>query len=416
MKRQIVVLGAGFGGLRAAKILGKKVGKEHGVTLIDRNAYHTFTPLLYEVASTDKETANYIDLKSLVTYPISTLLESLPITFIQSGISGIDLENSLVDLEDGKRVVYDYLVIALGAEVYHFEIPGLVDAAFAFKTFTDALKLRDAIWERIRGKVAEDIRIVIGGAGATGVELAGELAEWLCRVSKQRGKECHAAISLVEAAPTILSGFDARVIEKVKKRLQGLGVTILTSRVIEKVIDHRVQFQGGVSVPFDILIWTGGTRANRLAGALPIKTERRGHARVAPSLFCIPQTPDLKLGGRVYGIGDVTCFYDQKTNKPIPGVARAAISEASTAARNIIRDLRGQKPLIYTAKDYPYIIPVGGKYAVAKVGPLVFSGFFAWVFKGLVELNYLASVMPNMRAVKIWLRGLKTFVKNDRLG
>jgi NADH dehydrogenase len=311
---------------------------------------------------------------------------------------------------------YDYLVIAFGAEPYHFEIPGLQGAAFEFKTFTDALKLRDAIWESTTDARAGDTHIVIGGGGSTGVELAGELAEWLCRNPKQPRKAGHTTITLVEAAPTILPGLDSRVIRKAEQRLKSLGVTMLTNHSIEKIIDHTIWFRGGASAPFDLFVWVGGTRAHHVAEALALKTARRGHVTVGPSLSCIPQTADLAVSGKVYGIGDVTCFYDTKTNKPVPGLARVAISQARRAARNILRDLRGEKPLEYRARDYPYIIPVGGKYAVAKVGPFVFSGFLAWVFKGLVELNYLISVMPNVLAIKMWLKGLKTFVRNDRLG
>ncbi len=111
----------------------------------------------------------------------------------------------------------------------------------------------------------------------------------------------------------------------------------------------------------------------------------------------------------------MVCVHDADGNS-VPMVARAAIIQGTIAAKNIIRDIRGQPHLKYAPKNYPYIIPVGGKYAIAKIGPVITCGFFGWILKGLVELNYLFSIMPNVRALKIWLKGLKIFIQNDRLG
>jgi NADH dehydrogenase len=117
------------------------------------------------------------------------------------------------------------------------------------------------------------------------------------------------------------------------------------------------------------------------------------------------------------------CFYNPSTKRPIPGVARAALVQANIVAHNIIEDIRAAEKLsknikhkIYWPLNYPYIIPVGGKYAVAKVGPFVIKGFIAWIFKGLVEFFYLSSIMPLREAIKIWLTGLRIFIQNDRLG
>ncbi|MEX2410610.1 MAG: hypothetical protein WD607_04435, partial [Candidatus Paceibacterota bacterium] len=114
-----------------------------------------------------------------------------------------------------------------------------------------------------------------------------------------------------------------------------------------------------------------------------------------------------------YAIGDISCIYDPKTGNPTPAVARSAIEQGRIVAHNI---LNKNNPKEYKYKKYPYIIPIGGKYAVAKIGPIVFSGFIAWVFKGVVELNYFLSILPFFKALKVWFKGLKIFIKNDRLG
>ncbi|MBI1839121.1 MAG: NAD(P)/FAD-dependent oxidoreductase [Candidatus Colwellbacteria bacterium] len=415
MRKKVIILGAGFGGLRAALILGKKIGNIADITIIDRNEHHTYTPLLYEVATTSKEIAGYIKLHQLATYPIVSLLSHLPIKFIQDEVMEMDIKNCGISLKSGLELKYDYLVISLGSETNYFDIPGLKKNALELKSFTDALKIRDAIWNLASGG-KKNLKIIIGGGGSTGAELAGEIQEWLCQLKKDY-EECSAETHIIEAGPSILGGFDARVIKKVTKRLNRLGVNIVTGEVIEKASDKKIFLNGGKSMDFDVLIWAGGVKANSISNAMPLKLEKRGRTEVSNSMLCLVSSPSLKLGGSVYGIGDIVCSYNPRTSEPVPMVARAALSQASVAAKNIVSEINGDRPTaIYKPMNYPYIIPVGGKFAVAKIGPVIISGFWGWVFKGFVELNYLISIMPISKALKIWAKGLKIFIQNDRLG
>jgi len=197
----------------------------------------------------------------------------------------------------------------------------------------------------------------------------------------------------------------------------------MTNEIIKQAMANEVLTQGGKNIPFDILIWTGGVKASSLTQKLPLKKEKRGRIEIGSALECLPQSPDLKVTGHIYAIGDIACSYDPETGRPVPQVARAAISQGKIAAKNIIEDIKkhaglSKKTFTYTYKpiNYPYIIPVGGKYAVAKIGPLIISGFWGWILKGLVEFNYLISIMPFGKALKIWLKGLRVFIQNDRLG
>jgi NADH dehydrogenase len=138
---------------------------------------------------------------------------------------------------------------------------------------------------------------------------------------------------------------------------------------------------------------------------------------------CIPESADLRFHGSIYGIGDSICFINPKTNTPVPGTARAAMTQATIAAHNIMQEILFAEGKIskanvkaYEPKNYPYVIPIGGKFAIAKLGSVIVSGFWGWVLKGLVELNYLFSIMPFRRAIPIWFKGLSIFIKNDRLG
>jgi NADH dehydrogenase len=128
---------------------------------------------------------------------------------------------------------------------------------------------------------------------------------------------------------------------------------------------------------------------------------------------CLSPDPHFDFGGKIYAVGDATCLYDPKTGQPYPAVAPAAIDQGKIAAKNIFFDILGQKKIEYRPREYPYAIPVGGKWAAAKIGPVIITGPAAWVMKLLVELRYLVSVLKTERALKVWLRGFRVFTKND---
>ncbi|MEK7193660.1 MAG: FAD-dependent oxidoreductase [Patescibacteria group bacterium] len=424
--KKIVILGAGFGGLRTAIILSKKlrrldIREKYEIVLVDRNDHHTYTPLLYEVATTSKETADLPTLHEVAAYKIDTILKHYPIRFTQGEITAIDLIEGDLFLNKKHKITCDYVVLALGSEANFFDIPGVRGNALSFKTFSDAIRIRNAVWNlALEGKNV--IKILIGGGGPTGVELAGELKMW-CGELEETFKKCRLNVTIIEAQPTILSSFGPKIISVAEKRLQKLAVKIIAPERIATAKKGSVVLQSGREVPYDVLVWTGGVKAPDILSRLPIQEELRNHVKVIGGMECLPQTSNLKLHARIYAIGDNVCFYDPITKKAIPGVARAALSQATIAAHNILEDILFEEKKVprvrhttYNPMDYPYIIPVGGKYAIAKIGPFVVSGFLGWILKGIVELNYLVSIMPFSQAIKTWLKGLKIFIKNDRLG
>lgn len=424
-KKNIVILGAGFGGLRAALLLAKKrrrLGMENDcrIILINRHNYQIYTPTLYEAATTSKETANYLDIKGLVTFPIAEIIQNTGIEFVEAEVEKLDLVGGDIHCANGQKYRFDYLILALGSETNYFGIPGLRENALPLKTFIDAIKIRDKIVEVVSSGKPE-LNIVVGGGGSTGVELTGELHGWFCdlreEVIKKEDRQCKINVKIVEAGPSILAGFPVSIVNKVQKRLKGLDVEILANEMISEAKPGKVILKGGRTLISDILVWTGGVKASSLMGTLPLKKEQRGRVEVVGGMECLPQSPDLKLYGRVYGIGDAVCFYDPVTDRPIPGVARAALIQAGVVAENIMMNLRGSKHhKDYIPVNYPYVIPVGGKWAIAKLGPFIVWGFWGWVLKLFIELNYLFSILPFWKAFKTWLKGIWIFVKNDRLG
>ncbi len=417
MQRTIAILGAGFGGLRAAMMLGKAI-RRHALTdwrvvLVDRHDYHTYAPLLYEVGAMPEVAATYFDLKSIVTFPLTQVLGGLAVEPVRDTVSALDLAHGKVALASGSSLAYDYLIIALGAETNYYGIPGLQQAALGLKTFDDAIRIRDAIWHS--SCALKKLSIVIGGGGSTGVELTGELQPWLNEIT--RAGRCRTGITVLHAGPSVLSGFPPRVVEKVAARLSGLKVQVLTDERIVAVESamHAVRLESGKQIPFDILIWTAGVKPNAILDQLPVQYAPGGRLAVAEDLSLLPAGGAL-LHGKVYGVGDAVYFGTTSAGQAVPMTARSAIAQASVAARNVIADIQGMQSIVYKPKSYPYIIPAGGKYAVAKVGPLVVAGFHAWLFKGVVELGYLLAILPPLHALRVWFKGIKLFTLNDRLG
>lgn len=419
--KHIAVLGAGFGGLRAAKQLAKGLPKNSGyeVVLIDRNDHHTYTPLLYEVATTSKETADNAELHKLAAYSIPELIKNLPIRFIKDEVKDVDAASGKIFFVSGKIINAKHLVIALGAEINYFGIPGLQEYSLPLKTFWDAIKIRETVLSHLKQK--DKLKILVGGGGSTGVEIAGELKMWINEL-KEDFPSCGFEVGIIEGSSTILPGFDRRVVRAAHKRLSKLGVRLFENERVKELTPEKVLLQSGREFTYDIFVWTGGVKASSIISKFPAKKDAKGRAEVGSGMECIMES-ELKLGMRLYALGDAVCFLDPKTKKPIPGVAQAAISEANVAAHNILEDVRAEKSKSYKPRhktyepvNYPYVVPVGGKYAVFKIGPLVFKGFFAWILKGLVEINYLLSIMPISKAFSVWFQGLWTFIQNERLG
>ncbi len=432
MKR-IVILGAGFGGLHTAMRLGRalKWGGLHEceIILVDKNDYHTYTPTLYEVATASKDVADFTKLKKIVTFPIEKIIKHLPVKFVCDEVSEIDFaaNRNEIHLKSGYNIRYDYLVISLGSVMNDFGIPGVKEFGLPFKSFTDALLIRDRIWNAVTkdsqpGGQTKPLEVVIGGGGSTGVELAGEVRLWLSQLGKKYNRPAN--VTICEAGPNILMGFSENIISKVSARLKKIGVNISAGKAIKSVGANEIILNDDTRMSADVFIWAGGVKANNVAEDMPMKSEK-GRMDVSSAMLCSPENADLTtlsagantiLAGKIFGVGDIACATNPKTGKPIPMVARAALSEAKVAAKNIIREINRKPHIEYHPMDYPYVIPVGGKYAVAKLGNIVISGFWGWILKGLVELNYLLSIMSLTRAVFTWLRGLWIFIQNDRLG
>src|SRR3989344_4136626 len=338
--KNVVITGAGFGGITTALKLAKKLKKFPGyrLILIDCHDYQLYTPALYEIASMPREYAPGSMIKSSVTLPIATIVKKKSIISLKDSVTGISPSEKKITLEKRGILDYEYLVLALGSETNYFGIPGLKEYSFPLKTFRDAARLRNAIEDLVQKE--KEIKIVVGGGGSSGVELISEFVNFICAIKKRVAKKriCDVRFILIESSPEILPGFDEWVVAKAKKRLTRLGIEIRTGAAIISVGVKVLALKDGRKETFDIFIWTGGVK-----GASPL--EKTGLPLSGKGSVIIDETLRVQgLPDSVFAIGDNSTFVDQRTDKPLIWNVPVAEQEGRIAAHNII-SLIEKKPL-----------------------------------------------------------------------
>lgn len=415
MTKEIVIIGGGFGGVRVAQRLARRVRGAH-ITLIDKEHYHTFHPELYEVATADlPETFGHLplefrELRSTASYPLIDIFRNdINVTVVHGTVTGIDFKNQKALLEHGATYFYDVLVLAVGSETNYFGIEGLAPRALPLKTLWDALSIRNALDEAFtRAPKRQRITIAIGGGGFTGCEFAGELAFFVKKLEAEHGREQNSTdIVVVEASPAVMGGASTWVQRMAQKRLESLGIKLMLERSIAGVRDSSLILKDGTTVSFDVLIWTAGVRANSF-------TKTCAEVQVQKNFcLCVDQYMRALPYENVFSVGDATYCVDNATGKSYPMTATIALKEAESAAHNIERTFE-KKPLVAFSYTPPgFIVPLGGKYALFDSRWIKISGILAWALKHVVALHYWTGLIGLHRGYKVWRDGMKIFIKND---
>ena len=419
MPIRILVLGGGFGGIRAALDLGKKF-KNHSdvkVTLIDKNDYQTFTPALYEIASiygVDHQHPFHTKLRGMISIPYGEIFHGRGVELVQAEVNHVDLGAKHVVTNNGTTIVFDYLVIALGSAVSTFGIPGVGEYAYKFKTIEDGLMLNDKV-EQLYIEASESkrplpITILIGGAGFNGVELAAELSNCAVHIAHRHDvKQLNCtAITLLEAGPVILPMVSDKERGLIEKRLKELGINIMLDSPIKEVGSDWVKLKDDRTLKGDLIIWSGGLKAlDILKNADNLQLDERGRIFANDCL-------QVNNYSNVFAVGDNIAFIDPATQKPIPQMAFLAIEQGSLVAKNIIKIINGSRELKKYEPHYNvWIAPVGGKNAVAHLWGWNFSGFMGYLLREVVDLRYFLTVLPFFRALGLFFRQIGVFSKND---
>ena len=433
----ILILGAGFGGIGAALELsrllrnrGSSIPLESGekklrrnrdfkITLVDRNNFHLFTPSLYEVATVyglveDKFSAY---LRGSVTVPITSIIENKKINFIQTEIKEINLKEKFVSTNGGARLDFDYLVIALGGETDFYGIPGVQDYAFNFKSIDNAIGIYRKILEIYRKyskeKRNQDIKIAIIGGGFTGVELASELA---CCVNQiimgyKLAKTC-TSISLFEAGPVILPAVNEKARKVIEKRLKSEMVQIQTNSAVNEVGPDYIKLKDrGEPMNFDLIIWAGGIKGLKLLENLGLKLTKKG--TIEANEFMQVKNQEEKINEKVFAVGDNAAFIDPKNQRPVPAMAYTAFDQAIAVARNIINHANRRKLRPYKPFYDAWIAPVGGKWAYFHYKRIDIAGFLGYLLRQLVDFRHFLRILPLGKALRLFFKDLVIFTKND---
>ena len=419
MIHEIVIVGGGFGGVRVAKILSKWSGggRHHiNITLIDKSRYHTFYPNLYEVATAHISEVfghlplDFFNLKSSAIYPLEDIFaDDLNVSVLEGEVIGVDFKKNKVRLKDSPAHSYDILVLAAGSKTNYFNIAGMGANAFPMKSFFDALEVRNTVDEAFfRASKNQIVKIAIGGGGFTGCELAGELAGYMKKLARVHGRpEYYGECLIVEAAENLLGGASAALQKKAKARLEKLGVKSKFKSPIRGVENQNIILEDGSKIPYDVLVWTAGVKANDLTKLLfGVKLEKNSCVAADKTLRVLPYE-------NIFGVGDITYCADEATGKVLPMTASVAIREAKYAAENIKRMIL-KKPLInYKPHQAGFIIPLGGRYALLESHGIRLSGFLPWGIKQMISLHYWTTLVGWVKAFKLWKRGLEVYLRND---
>jgi NADH dehydrogenase len=375
---RVVIIGAGFGGLWAAKRFSNQ---PVDVWVIDHHNYHTFFPLLYQVAAAELEPED-------IVYPVRSILHRYPnVNFILGEVVGIDPVHKLVQTRD-QNIPYDYLIVSAGSRPRFFNVIGAVEHAFPLRTLDDGVRLRNHILCRFEAAEIEPdpqirkqmLTFTIVGGGPTGIEFTGALAE-LVRVPMRRDYPDLAMkdvqIELLEASDRLFSGMPIRLHNFTMKHFKHLGINVRLNANVAEVNPQRVILKDGREIPTETVVWTAGVEGITLPRNWDFPTLPNGQVTVRSTLQ-VPEQDDI------YIIGDMA--HIKQAGRPLLLVATVAIQEGTWAAKNVLRQVAGNEPLPFEFHDPGMLAVTGRNAAVVRVGRLTVTGFPAWLIWLVVHL------------------------------
>ncbi len=406
-RRKVVIIGAGFGGLSAAKTL---CGAPVDVVVIDRTNHHLFQPLLYQVATAGLSPAD-------IAAPVRALLgRERNVRVVLGEVERIEVANRQV-CANGRVFDYDYLILAAGARHSYFGHHEWRRYAPGLKTLEDALDLRRRIL--LSFELAENamhpidrsryLTFVVVGAGPTGVEMAGAISELARHTLRQQFKNINpleARIVLVEGGPRVLPGFDTKLSQKALVHLGELGIEVRLNTAVSDV-DETGVVAGGERIASATVVWAAGNEASPLTRLIGTETDRVGRLKV-DSFLHPPQHPEIfVIGDNAHCLG--------ADGKPLPGVSPVAIQQGKWAAKAIMNHLRGKQPKPFSYFDKGSMATIGRHAAVAQIGPLKFGGFLAWLGWLFVHLIFLVGFRNRLFVLLQWAYAYITFRRGARL-
>lgn len=389
-KKIILIIGGGFGGVAAALDLEKKCGGMAKIVLVSDKPHFEYQPALYRVVTGESPLQ--------VCIQLADIFGKKKIECDRDTIISVDIKKREAAGASGSRYKFDYLILALGSETAYYGVPGIEKFSYGFKSIAEALKLKThlhklfSLCKRAKSEAekARLLQFVVVGAGATGVELSGELLQYAKKLAKEhKVNPKNIAIDLVDSAPRILPAFSEKISQKISRRLESLGVKIFTNKKIEKENIVGLKTDGKI-FETKTVVWTAGVKPNILYGKISgFQFDKKG--RVLVDKF------GASLGAKnIFIAGD-------GASTPYSGMAQTAILDGRLAAGNIARLLRGKKMRPARPKKPYYAIPVGPGWSLAIAGPFTFFGRIGWWLRRAADLRFFLSILPLGKALDAFI-------------
>ncbi|HEV2529090.1 MAG TPA: NAD(P)/FAD-dependent oxidoreductase [Thermomicrobiales bacterium] len=396
---QVVIVGGGFGGLKAAAAL---TGQPVQITIIDRRNHFLFQPLLYQVAMGQLEPAD-------IAQPIRALTRKQKnVRVLQAEVTSIDTEAKNVVLADETTLPYDYLVLATGSSHNYFGSDHFAPFAPGMKTMEDALEIRRRVFDAFEAaeRTTDEeerkalLTFVVIGAGPTGVELAGSLAEITKQTLSDQFKSidpAHAKVYLVEGLDRVLPPFPEELSKAAQKSLDQLGVQTKLKGFATNIDATGITIgkDPGEFIPARTIIWSAGVKASPLAGSLGVELDRPGRVLVEPDLS-VPGHPEIFI------VGDLAAA-KSTDGKPVPGVAPAAMQTGTHAGKNIVHLIQGEKTQPFTYNNKGSMAIIARNKAVADIRGKYITGFPAWVMWLGVHVAFLPTLRNKVSTIFTWI-------------
>jgi NADH:ubiquinone reductase (H+-translocating) len=404
---KVVIVGAGFGGLTAARRIARLPVQ---VTVVDRRNHHTFQPLLYQVATAGLSPGE-------IAAPIRSILRARPnVQVLLEEVVDFNLEQKKVITKE-QVLDYDFLIIASGATHAYFGHEEWEPVAPGLKTIEDALEIRRRVLlafelaerQTAEGRTASPLQFVVIGGGPTGVELAGTLAEIARHALNHEFRNIDPKLSrilLIEGGPRVLPAYSEELSRKAEDQLRRLGVEVRTSHMVTGIEPGAV-WTGNERISSPVILWAAGVAASPLGRKLRASVDRAGRVLVQPDLS-LPGHPE------VFVIGDLAALPDEN-GKLLPGVAQVAIQQGNWVAETIARDLENQPRHRFHYHDKGSLATIGRAAAVAQFGKFELSGYFAWLAWLFIHIFFLIGFRNRLLVMIQWAWSYLTYERGARL-
>lgn len=376
-KQKVLIVGGGFGGIKAALELAED--ERFKTTLISDRDTFRYYPTLYHTATGG--------LKRQSSIPLKELFAEKPVSLVAGTATTFDGKTKTVTLQDGRQYAYDVLILGLGVVTNYFGIPGMQEYSFSIKSIEEAMRFKDHVHAQLTNERNPDPHYVIVGAGPTGIELAGELPQYIREVMKKHAMRHRAVhVDLIEAAPRLLPRMPKDASRLITRRLRRLGVKIYTGQAVQGLAADSLTVSGK-PIRSHTVIWTAGVTNHPFFKENGFQLNNRG--KVMTDMY-------LQADDNVYVIGD-------NANTPYSGMAQTALYDGAYVAANLRRKADGKDPKDYAVKKPITVIPVGERWAAVVWGNLRIYGWLGWVLRQAADFIGFRDYQPWWKASKQWL-------------